>query len=63
MLTFKDDTIELPINYNLLPYNKIGRNYIKKHLYTNQDWEKYKKDMYAMNDTKKVFLKKNNITL
>ena len=48
MLTFKDDTIELPINYNLLPYNKIGRNYIKKHLFivdNNSDapiefWEK-----------------------
>ena len=48
MLTFKDDTIELPINYNLLPYNKIGRYQVKKHLFlvdNNTDkliefWEK-----------------------
>jgi len=48
MLTFKDDTIELPINYNLLPYNKIGRHQVKKHLFlvdNNSDkliefWEK-----------------------
>jgi hypothetical protein len=33
MLTLRDDTIELPVKYDLLPYNKIGRNYVKKHLF------------------------------
>ena len=48
MLSLKDDTIELPVNYNLLPYNKIGRYYVKKHLFLVDDtsdkliefWEK-----------------------
>lgn len=48
MLSLRDDTIELPVNYNLLPYNKIGRDYVKKHLFivdNNTDqlidfWEK-----------------------
>lgn len=33
----------------------IRTHFIKKHLYTNQDWEKYKNEMYAINDTKKVY--------
>jgi hypothetical protein len=48
MLKLRNDAIELPVNHNLLPYNKIGRNYIKKHLFivdNNSDtpiefWEK-----------------------
>jgi len=48
MLKLRDDTIELPVNYNLLSYNKIGRYYVKKHLFLVDDksdkliefWEK-----------------------
>lgn len=67
MLELRDDTIELPVNYKLLPYNKIGRDYVKKHLFivdcnTDHPFEFWEKEYDTIsiidfsNDFKEIFV-------